>query len=143
GPLFIFGKGAQAGMIGNVPDLTKANVEMQFDYRVIYANIMRDWMLVPDDRLNEVFPGIMTPDGTSDGVTFQPLPVAQRDIVTGTADFVDARFALDDCFPNPAHHMTTIRFRINNSQRVSIRLYDPSGRQVADVVDAHFEAGVH
>src|SRR5690606_29080322 len=29
GPMFIFGKGVQAGMVGNVPDLTKANVEMQ------------------------------------------------------------------------------------------------------------------
>src|SRR5690606_26384673 len=67
-PLFIFGKGVRGGVVGKVPDLTRPNVEMQYDYRVIYGNIVRDWLLVPDDRLNDIFPGLMSTDGTSDGV---------------------------------------------------------------------------
>lgn len=143
GPMFVFGRGVRGGMIGKVPDLTKSNVEMQYDYRVVYANIMKDWFQVPDNRLDEIFPGLMTVDGTSDGVVFEPLPVAQRDIITGTQDFIDARFALDDCFPNPARETTTVRFRINASQFVSIRLYDASGREAIRVTDGHYEPGVH
>lgn len=141
--MFIFGKGVQAGVIGKVPDLTKANVEMQYDYRVIYANIMKDWLLVPDNRLNEIFPGIMTAQGTSDGVVFKTLPVAQQEIVTGINNFVDSRFALDDCFPNPARDKTTVRFRVNHSQHVSIRLYDAAGQEVAVLANAAYEPGVH
>ncbi len=143
GPMFIFGHGVQAGVVGKVPDLTKANVEMQYDYRVIYANIMKDWLLVPDDRLNEIFPGIMTAQGTSDGVVFETLPIAQREIVTGVNAFIDQRFALDDCFPNPARGATTVRFRINATQHVSIRLYEASGKQVAVITDKEYPPGVH
>jgi uncharacterized protein (DUF1501 family) len=142
GPMFIFGQGAQAGMVGKVPDLTKANVELQFDYRLVYANIMKDWLLVPDDRLNEIFAGLMTAHGTSDGVVFESLPVAQQ-VVTATEAFIDGRFALDDCFPNPTTDKTTFRFRINNRQHVSIRLYDGIGRQVLAVTDQIHETGLH
>lgn len=142
GPMFIFGKGAHGGVVGKIPDLTKANVEMQYDYRVIYANIMKDWLLVPDDRLNVIFPGIMTAQGTSDGVTFEALPVASS-VITGVSHFVDSRYALDDCYPNPAKEKVTVKFRLNHSQYVSIRMYDPSGKQVATIVDGQFEPGVH
>ena len=142
GPMFIFGQGAQAGMVGKVPDLTKANVELQFDYRLVYANIMKDWLLVPDDRLNEIFPGLMTAQGTSDGVVFESLPLAKQ-VITGTEAFIDDRFALDDCFPNPAKDKTTFRFQINNRQHVSIWLYDGTGRQVMAVTDQTHEPGLH
>lgn len=142
GPMFIFGQGVRAGMVGQVPDLTKANVEMQFDYRVVYANIMKDWLQVPDDRLNEIFPGLMTAQGTSDGVTFQPLPLA-GDIITGTSDFIDGRFALENCFPNPVKDKTTIGFRINVAQRVTLTLYDMSGRPVLVLLDKVMEPGAH
>jgi hypothetical protein len=140
--MFIFGQGAEAGMVGKVPDLTKANVELQYDYRLVYANIMKDWLLVPDERLNEIFPGLMTPQGTSDGVVFQSLPLAQQ-VITGTEAFIDGRFGLDDCFPNPAKEKTTFRFRINHTQHVSIRLYDGTGRQVLVVTDKVHEPGEH
>ena len=45
GPMFIFGKGVKGGVVGKVPDLTKGNVEMQYDYRVIYGNIVKTGIL--------------------------------------------------------------------------------------------------
>lgn len=141
-PMFIFGRAALGGVVGKVPDLTKANVEMQHDYRLIYANIMKDWLLVPDARLNEIFPGIMTSTGTSDGVVFRSLPLTS-DVVTGTEEFIDARYSLDDCYPNPVKDKVTIRFRINNTQHVSIRLFDGSGKQLMLLTDQTHEPGVH
>ncbi len=68
---------------------------MQYDYRLVYSNIMRDWMGVDDRRLDVIFPGIMS-TGTTDGVTFQELPIAQRTI-TGVDDFISSRFTFDGC----------------------------------------------
>lgn len=142
-PMFVFGKGVKPGVLGQVPDLNNPNVEMQFDYRLIYGNIVRDWLLVSDDRLNEIFPGLMTSTGTSDGVTFEELPLAQQ-VITGTTEaFIGSRFALDDCFPNPARDKTTIRFRINHAQHVTISLFDADGRKVRTVTDALYIPGEH
>jgi uncharacterized protein (DUF1501 family) len=100
-PMFIFGKGVKPGVIGDVPDLNQGNVEMQYDYRLIYGNIVRDWFGVTDnDRMNEIFPGLMTASGTSDGVKFEELPIVSS-VITGTDDFIGDRFALEayqSCF---------------------------------------------
>lgn len=145
GPLFIFGKGVQPGVVGTVPDLTESNVTMQYDYRVIYGNIMRDWMLAGDPnadaKLNEIFPGIMEPGGI-DGTDFIQLPLAQQ-VITGTDDFISSRFTLDDCYPNPAKERTTMRFRVNRSSTVTIDLLDVSGKRLRTLVNGEYEPGDH
>jgi len=142
GPLFIFGQGAEPGVVGKVPDLSLGNVEMQFDYRLIYANIMKDWMLVDDTRLNEIFPGLMSAAGTSDGVTFEQLPLAQK-VITGTEGFIGSRFALKDCYPNPAKEKTTVNFLLNSNYHVTVNLMNSSGKQVKVMVDGMYEPGEH
>ena len=142
GPIFIFGKGVKAGVVGKVPDLTKANVEMQYDYRVVYGNIMKDWLLVPDERLNEIFPGLMSESGTSDEVKFEALPLAKQ-VITGTNEFIYSRFSLDGCHPNPVRDKTNFRFRINSTQSVSMRLYDRNGKEVMLLTDQEYTPGVH
>jgi uncharacterized protein (DUF1501 family) len=142
-PMFIFGKGVKPGVLGNVPDLNKGNVEMQFDYRLIYGNIVRDWFQVTDNnRLNEIFPGLMTPGGTTDGVTFEELPLINS-VVTGTEDFIGERFSLGDCHPNPARGKTTIPFRINAANHVLIDLYDNQGKKVRILANESFAPGEH
>lgn len=141
GPLMIFGKGVVPGVTGVVPDLTKNNVEMQYDYRVIYGNIMRDWMLVSEQDLNNIFPGL-TGGGTTDGVIFEPIALAQRTI-TDAEGFVSARFYLDDCYPNPARDNTTIRFHVNSAGLVTIDLYDNEGKRKKALVNSFYAAGRH
>ncbi len=153
GPLYIFGKGVQPGVVGTVPDLNQANVELQYDYRVVYANIMKDWMLINDDvRLNQIFPnvdpfapagaGIMSPEGTSDGVKFEPLPLAQQ-VITGSEGFISGRFSLEDCYPNPAKEKTTIHFKVNSNYQVNIDLFDIQGRKSKVLVDGVYAPGEH
>ena len=48
---------------------------------------MKNWMGVNNERLKEIFPGIMTVEGTTDGVVFQDLPGVQQTI-TGAEGFV-------------------------------------------------------
>lgn len=142
GPLFIFGKGVKPGVVGKVPDLTKANVEMQFDHRIVYGNIVKDWLLVDDTRLNEIFPGITSPQGTSDGVKFESLPLANQ-VITSVHDFIGDRFALDECYPNPAKEKVTITFRINSANHVTLNLHDNRGRVVSVLADGPYNPGEH
>lgn len=141
GPMFIFGKGVVPGVVGNVPDLNKSNVEMQYDYRVVYANIMRDWMgVTSDENMNFIFKDIMT--GTSDGAVFEPLPIATQNIL-GTDDFVSSRFSLDDCFPNPAKDKTTFQFKVNSAYQVQIDLFNLEGKKVRSLVNGTYNPGTH
>ena len=142
GPLFIFGKGVKPGVVGKVPDLTKGNVEMQFDHRLIYGNIVKDWLMVNDTRLNEIFPGITSSAGTSDGVKFQELPLVNG-VIAGTDDFIGDRFSLEDCHPNPAKEKTSVRFRINSANHVSIDLYNNQGKKVSEWVNGTLAPGEH
>jgi uncharacterized protein (DUF1501 family) len=141
GPVFIFGRGVRPGVVGNVPDLTKGNVEEQFDYRNVYGNIMKDWMKVDDAALNVIFPGLTT-TGTEDGVQFEPLPLAQQEI-TGTEGFVSDRFSLEDCYPNPARDKTTIGFKVNYANQVTVNLFDGTGKKIKLMVDGFYQPGEH
>lgn len=140
GPMMIFGKGADPGIVGHVPDLEDRNVALQYDYRQIYANIMKNWMGVSETRLNEIFPGIMTAEGTTDGVTFADLPVVQQNI-TGAEGFISSRFSLEGCFPNPASKATTIHFRVNASYKVKVHLIDGQGVVAKTLVDDLYTPG--
>jgi uncharacterized protein (DUF1501 family) len=142
-PMFIFGKGVKPGVVGNVPDLTQGNVEMQYDYRLIYGNIVRDWFGVTNnDRMNEIFPGLMSASGTSDGVFFEELPIVNT-VVTGTDDFIGDRFSLEECHPNPAKGKTTVHFRINSSNHVSIELYTTQGKKAKMLINGTYPPGEH
>jgi uncharacterized protein (DUF1501 family) len=147
GPIFIFGKGVQPGVVGKVPDLTKNNVEMQYDYRLVYGNIMRDWMLAgdpqADQKLDEIFPGLMSVGvGGDPSNPFVELPLASQ-VITGTDEFISDRFALENCFPNPAKEKTTMHFRVNRASHIAIELMDINGKPVRMLVEGDFEPGEH
>jgi hypothetical protein len=151
--MFIFGKGVKPGVIGDafLTNASGTNLAMQYDYRVVYANILRDWMLVDDDRLNKVFPdgnfeedstkGLMT-TGTSDGTVFEELPLAQQ-VILGTEGFIGDRFSLEDCFPNPAKEKTTIHFKVNSAYHVTVDLFNNSGKKLKTMVDGVYSPGEH
>jgi uncharacterized protein (DUF1501 family) len=153
GPMFIFGKGVKPGVVGDafLTNQSGTNLAMQYDYRVVYANILRDWMLVNDDQLNKIFPdgnaegdtskGLMT-TGTSDGTVFQELPLAQQ-VILGNEGFIGDRFSLEDCFPNPAKDKTTINFKVNSSYHVNIDLFNNSGKKIRAMVDGVYNPGEH
>src|SRR5690606_8871131 len=113
--IFIFGKGVRPGVVGVVPDLNQANVAMQFDYRQVYANLLKDWMLIDQQRItNDIFFGNFIDGPREDGSGFyEPMPLAAQTI-TGVGDFIGTRFILGGCYPNPAREKTTLHFRVNH-----------------------------
>lgn len=145
GPMFLFGKGVQPGVVGKVPDLTKNNVAMQFDYRQVYANLLKDWMLVDEDVINnEIFfrNFINGPKEEGNG-NYEPLAIASQVISATQSDFISSRFALKDCYPNPANTFTTIEFRINTTSQVHLQLFDSQGKALKVLLDQTMEAGEH
>jgi uncharacterized protein (DUF1501 family) len=144
-PMYIFGKGVKPGVYGKVPDLTKDNVEMQYDYRQIYSSILRDWMGVQESAVVDVFNGnFFTGDREEDlRKKYDNLTVAS-DVITGVQDnFIGTRFELGDCFPNPAKESTSIKFKINNTNHVNLSLLDNTGSTVKVLLNEQKEEGEH
>jgi len=144
-PVMIFGKGVQPGVVGKVPDLNKENVEMQFDYRQVYANILRDWMLVDEAKINnDIFFKDFLNGAKEEGAgNYEPLPLATQVISGVQENFINNRFALEDCFPNPATDFTTIPFKINNTNLVDITLKDSQGRTLKTLLHEERTEGSH
>lgn len=145
GPIFMFGKGVQPGVVGKVPDLTKNNVEMQFDYRQVYANILKDWMLVDEDTINNdiFFKNFINGPKEEGSGFYEPLPIASQ-VISGTnTDFINSRFELGNSFPNPATDRVTVPYRINTTSQVHIQLLDTQGKMLRLLMDDIKEAGDH
>ena len=62
--------------------------------------------------------------------------------VEGDGSVIPENFVLEDAYPNPFNPMTTIRFGLPERSSVAIRVYDVSGRIVADLVNAQMQAGM-
>jgi len=145
GPVYIFGHGVQPGMIGKVPDLTQDNVEMQYDYRQVYANILKDWMLVSESKINnDIFFKNFLTGPKEDGMgNYDYLPLAQQVITSVNENFVNARFGQLNCYPNPAKDLVTISFLMNNTNQVQLDLLDSRGNVVNNVLNEQRTEGKH
>jgi len=143
GPVMLFGRNVKPGVYGTNPDMTKNNVDLQYDYRQLYANILKDWMDVDESVITNdiLFKNFI--DGTADnGDTYEPLELT-RSVISGNGDFISKRFRLEAPYPNPAHDQVNIKFRINNADHVSISLLNVEGKLVSEITNKHFEYGEH
>ncbi|MBX2969364.1 MAG: DUF1501 domain-containing protein [Cyclobacteriaceae bacterium] len=143
GPIFVFGRGVNPGVVGKVPDMTKDNIEMQYDYRQIYANLLKDWMLVDEEKINnDIFFGDFINGPKEDGGNYEPLPLAVQ-VISSVDSFVNQRFRLDGCHPNPAKNQTAFSFMINTEGLVRVVMYDQTGKAVKTLINKTYEPGEH
>lgn len=56
---------------------------------------------------------------------------------------VPAQFSLSQNYPNPFNPETKIRFDMKNDGFVSIKVFDFTGKEVADLVNGYMQAGYH
>ncbi len=144
-PVILFGKGVQPGVVGKVPDMNLHNVEMQYDYRQVYANLLRDWMLVDENKITSdiFFKDFLNGPKEEGSGNYEPLPLASQVISGVQEQFIQARFSLYDCYPNPASEFTTIKFRINMANEVMLTLNDSQGRSLRTLLKEHRNEGEH
>lgn len=137
-PLFIFGKGVLPGLTGITPNLSDDNVAMQYDYRQIYATIMKEWMCV-DPVLVDSLSGIFNGEYAGRGTT---LPLINSNL-TGVNEFIRSRFRLNNCYPNPATSYTTFQFYINADTEVALTISDTQGHELKTILKQFMPAGEH
>ena len=139
-PLFVFGSGVNGGVYGTNPVLPAAagsndNIAMQFDYRRVYAAVIKDWFGASATQLANILPG------------YQPLSLIKSSASTGVDDAeVPVAFELRQNYPNPFNGETRIGFAVPaDGERMPVRLavYDVTGREVAVLVDRVVGSGVH
>jgi hypothetical protein len=136
-PLFLFGSCVQGGVIGSNPEIRpdlepQEGVEMQIDYRSVYATILKDWLGAPEQQVTDLLFG-----------DFEPLPIIQGCNTTATNDpgFVEKPYEMN-VYPNPNSGDGTIDFH-STGGRIQIAIYDQMGRQVGVVVDKTYPKGRH
>ena len=63
---------------------------------------------------------------------------------TGSADhIIPAEFALHQAYPNPFNPETVIAFSLPKDARVTLKVYDIQGREIAELADEFISAGYH
>jgi uncharacterized protein (DUF1501 family) len=151
-PMFIFGRRVQRGIVGSNPVIpahatVNDNLPMQYDFRSVYASLLKDWLGVPDAELQTVlFRGFQTlPLVSTPGSGPKPDPLdppSGKTAISHNSDGSRPDMALLGNYPNPFNPTTTIRFS-SNGERLHLRVYDTVGREVRTLADGTFSPGEH
>jgi hypothetical protein len=59
------------------------------------------------------------------------------------ASVIPDEYALYNAYPNPFNPQTTISFALKESGKVTLKIYNIMGEEIATLVDGFMEAGVH
>lgn len=134
-PLFIFGKKVNGGLYGPNPTIPTGasggdNVPMGYDFRAIYATLLKDWFEVSDADLTSIMLK-----------QFTTLPFVNSNATSLQKVSANGLGVLDN-YPNPASTQTTIRFT-SNGESVKIKLFDNTGKELMELVDGNCSSGVH
>ncbi len=140
-PMLFFGTKVQNGIIGTNPQIAASftgddNLAMQYDFRSIYASVLKQWFCINDTALNEV----LLKD-------YQTLPIIKSSACT-TSSISSYQQDLDvkrlQCFPNPFESGEDVKININtDGGSVLIEIYTTEGRLVDTIVDKKLPAGLY
>lgn len=134
-PLFVFGKKIHGGILGTNPTVPANatdddNIPMQYDFRSVYASVLKDWFCVPDPVLEDIMLQ-----------NFQHLPIVNPACITGITEVNSMSEALGlKAYPNPMTTSTYAEYEVPDGH-VLLQLYDPLGRLVKTYVNQHQPKG--
>lgn len=138
-PMFLIGNGVFAGILGNNPTIppfvgVEDNLPMQYDFRSVYATVLRDWFCVPSADL--------------EGVMLQAFPVlpliAASDCVTVATHEANQQSGLNilHIAPNPFNLNTRLQFTSSGSNLL-IQVFNSQGQLVQTLANGWYEQGAH
>ncbi len=137
-PLMVFGDGVQPGVIGNNPSIPTTttvndNVPMQFDFRQVYASVLKDWFELSSVEVKSIL-----------GADFNTLPIFKNNSAS-IEDFADfmTQISISNVYPNPAVDHSIVQFRTDGGGKLKLRLFDPLGNLVQEYFDEDFSVGTH
>ena len=134
-PLFLFGKKLNAGVYGKNPVIPDGpsggdNLPLEFDFRSIYATILKDWFEVSDTDLQLVLKS-----------NYPKIPFIATGSTSIDEDSLGQKQMLH-VYPNPAHEFTQIQFTGTN-EWVQIKLKNSEGKDLLTLCNSHYTAGIH
>lgn len=135
-PLFLFGSCIQGGVLGENPSISQqlepqAGVPMQYDFRDVYASLLREWFLASDQQTQEILEG-----------DFAQLNLtAGCEIVSGINQPAIAADQIH-VYPNPLNGSGSIQFS-SQGDWIRISLFDQLGQRVGILAERYFEKGEH
>lgn len=136
-PQFLFGNHVNSTVIGDnpiIPDnaMYDSNLEMQHDFRQLYASLFEQWLCVDNSDVSDFMLN-----------NFAQIPITSGSVCspTNTHDVNQlAGKSLLHLAPNPVVDYTRIEF-VSTGSPVSIKLFDLNGRQVSEILRGSFPKG--
>jgi uncharacterized protein (DUF1501 family) len=137
-PMFIFGTGVAGGLVGTNPVLPAAatvndNLQMQYDFRAVYATVLQDWLGASLSELQNVL---------LNSYTKLPL-IASGSVLSTGGPSTPQEFSLSQNYPNPFNPSTVIRYVLPRTSNVRLEVFAISGQRIATLVDGTRGAGEH
>lgn len=131
-PLFMFGKKVNGGIYGKNPFIPESpsggdNLPLEFDFRSIYASVLKDWFEVSDADIQTFLRS-----------NFPILPIINNN-TTSTSE-IAGKYLEIKCFPNPANEETTLSF-FSGHYPIKISIMDLQGKSILEVCDGRFPYG--
>ena len=139
-PLFVFGHYAKSDVLGNSPEIpliTSAsdNVPMQFDFRSVYASILKQWFCVPDITLENVmlknFQNLQVIKSSA------PCMSSNPEIIPA----IETTLALTN-YPNPFQQSTTLSYQTEGGYAL-IQVFSTEGKLIKTLLDKEVTPGNH
>jgi len=88
--------------------------------------------------------GVFSNDSTRKEVAdFFDRQLRTTTIVESDPAAIARKFYLEQNYPNPFNPSTTIRFSLPQRERVTLKIFDALGKELATVVDGEFSSGAH
>lgn len=135
-PTFLFGECVVPGILGANPTIStnvgqNEGVPMQYDFRSVYATILKDWFEVPQANVDTLLFD-----------NFQHLPIISPCDTVGNNEIYGSQLVAS-INPNPFKEHTEITFTAETRSRTLIQVYDAMGSVVLEVADDKYEPGEH
>ncbi|MDX2284953.1 MAG: DUF1501 domain-containing protein [Bacteroidia bacterium] len=136
-PLLLFGDAVQGGVLGSNPVIPASadaedNIPMQFDFRSVYATVLRDWFCVPEPDMQGVilhnFPSLPLVRVS----TCVPDSVRELNQQAGQLLLVN--------YPNPFTDETRIAFESAGGQTL-LQVFSSAGKLLMTPVSGDLPAG--
>lgn len=133
-PMFLFGACLNTNIMGNNPTISstvvsQAGIPLEYDFRDIYASILKDWFGVPTAEIQSFFEH-----------TVQYYPILGACNIGIEEEEMTVAKAL--VYPNPASTNAKIRF-VSENEWVKVDVFDIQHRKVAAVYDGNLTQGEH
>jgi uncharacterized protein (DUF1501 family) len=138
-PVFVFGKNVRGGIIGSNPEIPigaggNDNVPFQYDFRSIYASLLKQWFCVNDADLQTIMLQ-----------NFQNIPLCINAAcgVTGVDDVIrgDGEKLIIN-YPNPFVERTSITFNTKGGHTL-VQVIDTMGRAIRTLTDKVYTSGTY